>query len=489
MLSAYRNAARAAAAAGQGRSPEVWHVAERVLRRVALVHPTHGAVGAGRMLKRNRYDYSALPWHVSRLVEDVISKAGYRTAFHSRFAGRGYGSGAVYSTGGAPRAFSSGGTGGNGKDPGPGPTPPAAGASAASPSTKPLETLSYSMGSVDAAQVRPPKGWQPPSLTAIPGLGAVQNVRSLRDLMDVYPPLEGYLMAQLHMRDQQQFRTGLAAVLGGLGLILFLFWKEVTDSFANNTGQVAADIVAHEELQMSLSELVSAVSTALLSDGRVQNGTAAFGAKFLADPYIRDSTAALLVWALQSDSVRDSLLWLLRHPETLAATNVLFADVLASETTQASARDLVYWVIQQPEVMLSVQQMFVTLFNTQTMMDEGAKYMMYGAHETMDDPGVIDHCSRLTQQVLEDPRVQKQGGDTFWAALQWSLSPSAVFGDADANAQALADQRLKDMKKQAAVRAELAALKAKVAEEEAAKAKAAALAPVPGITPDMQPAA
>lgn len=482
----------------------MWRIAERVLRSVALVHPSHGAVAPVAQSRRYRFDYSDLPWHSSSLSSSGGGAPARARSFHARFTG--YGPEPAFSPPHSSRGFSTKQQGGryaskhvrdNAQE-----AAKASGQAAVEGDGAGMQPsmASYAMAQVDSSTAHGAKGWHARSLNSIPGLGEIQNVRSLRDLMEVYPPLEGYLMAQLHMRDQQQFRRGLAAVVAGIVVLLIAFGQEISEKLTRDTGQVAADIVAHEELQLSLSELVTAVSTSLLTDRKVQDGVAMFGANLLADPYIRESAASLFVWALQSKSVRESVQWLLRHPETIDATNALFVDVLKDPGTQAAVRDLTYWVLKQPEVYKSVQDMFVTLFTTQPLLDEGAKYLMYGAHATMDDPEVIDHCARLTQQVLEDPRVQKQGGDTFWAALQWSLSPTAMFGDADASAKALADQRLKDMQRQAAVRAELAALKAAQAEREAkeAEAKAAAeaaaqreaakLPPVPGLTPDMRPA-
>ena len=59
----------------------------------------------------------------------------------------------------------------------------------------------------------------------------------------------------------------------------------------------------------------------------------------------------------------------------------------------------------------------------------------------MRDPGVIDHCARLTQDVFDDPRVQKSMADASWGALGWGLNPVNLFRDGDRVAQEMAVEK------------------------------------------------
>ena len=428
----------------------VWHAAEMLLRRVALTFPTAAPLQAAQIIKRHRFNSDLLHAVAGIRQHCVLRRRLRRAAGHkaiSRFehGSSGYGQAAMWTPTTGARSISTSRTtskknssdsspdGGNSSTVG-------SGASGGSRLPHPHQFDTYFMAQANKSFPSPPEGWSPPALEGAGGAAGTHPhaITSVRDLLAAYPWLEAPLLSaqqSLRAHDSSGFRAALIALLVLSLVLLVAFGKEIRQQVTQNTGDVAADVLSHAELQIRASDLAKAVINEVITDKDIHDKVALFVQDLLADQYVRQSVAELLVWSLKSESVRESMYWLLAHPETQDSTAKLMYDVLQSPNVKEASAELAQWVVTQPHTYQVTQDMFQSLFSSQPLLDQGTKFMTYAAWESMADPSIVDQCARLMEGVLGDPRVQKRGGDAVWGAMTWMLNPLNLVRDADRAAQ------------------------------------------------------
>jgi len=418
----------------------VWHAAEMLLRRVALTFPTAAPLQAAQIIKRHRFNTDLLHAVAGIRQHCVLRRrlgraSSSRAISRSQYGDAAYGQAPVWAPATGSRTISTSSVLHSKVSSG---SPPDDGAGSSSRLAHPHQFDTYFMAQANKSFPTPPEGWSPPSLQGSGGVPTHPPITSVRDLLAAYPWLEAPLLSaqqSLKAHDSSGFRAALIALLVLSIVLLTAFGKEIRQQVTQNTGDVAADVLSHAELQIRASDLAKAVINEVITDKDIHDKVALFVQDLLADQYVRHSVAELLVWSLKSESVRESLYWLLAHPETQDSTAKLMYDVLQSASVKQATAELGQWVIAQPNTYAVTQDMMQALFASQPILDQGTKFMTYAAYESMADPSVVDQCARLMEGVLGDPRVQKRGGDAVWGAMTWMLNPLNLVRDADLAAQ------------------------------------------------------
>lgn len=223
--------------------------------------------------------------------------------------------------------------------------------------------------------------------------------------------IASYLKQQL----QRNWYRTVGIIFGSIAAIAFaitVFREQVKDETAVQIADVAKRSLGSDTVQLQVNQLSQDVVRKLLADATVRREAIAFVQQFLQSP----ETKQMLVQLCMA---------IIKDEQTVQQFTVLGKQLVDRLAVDPNVQDhmvkLLHKSINHPTNVAALGRLVRNVVQEDFTKETLLQSLKLAAHQTLQDEGVQQHATEMMKRIMQDPAVQKQGGDAAWHAIKYAV--------------------------------------------------------------------
>ncbi|XP_072031517.1 uncharacterized protein [Amphiura filiformis] len=222
-----------------------------------------------------------------------------------------------------------------------------------------------------------------------------------------------HLEDSLRYHGYSTIRIGLF-IMFAAGMGLYIFRESIRENVADEVSQVAYRSLEDQMVVVKAEQFAKGLLDAVMNDEQMSRLAAEFVVGVLQRDETKQATATVLRSVIDDPITRNHLilatkqvfLAALYDEETQQALKVVFKHILADDETRQAAKDLLAFVFAEDDIKNLVADFFKDVIRMEIVVNQ--------ATELGKD---------VTHNVISDPVIQKETGDSMWRAFTYSMTP------------------------------------------------------------------
>lgn len=155
-------------------------------------------------------------------------------------------------------------------------------------------------------------------------------------------------------------------------------------------------------------------------------------ADVLSSKALQEQAIKFVVTILQSDQVKSACqkllkdLWndLVKDPETTAQIIFVLNMAIQNEDIRLAVKKLVLEIVEDEQVLEEMVRLLQKLGHDQEVLDATRALLTESAHNTLNDPEILDHSMEFATDVVGDDVVQRTAGEALRNSVSYAVQPS-----------------------------------------------------------------
>eukprot|EP00546_Thalassionema_frauenfeldii_P006474 CAMPEP_0178929196 /NCGR_PEP_ID=MMETSP0786-20121207/20418_1 /TAXON_ID=186022 /ORGANISM="Thalassionema frauenfeldii, Strain CCMP 1798" /LENGTH=451 /DNA_ID=CAMNT_0020605331 /DNA_START=328 /DNA_END=1683 /DNA_ORIENTATION=- len=151
----------------------------------------------------------------------------------------------------------------------------------------------------------------------------------------------------------------------------------------------------------------------------------------LSSEALKSAVASVMIQVLESSQLQKALqkllknLWddLINDPETTAQVVHLLQNAIQNQVIQKAVKELVMQIVDDPEVYEELTRLLVRLGQDKKVLEATQTLLTESAHNTLNDPEVLDHSMEFATDVVGDDIIQRTSGEALRNTVSYAVRP------------------------------------------------------------------